>query len=99
MSSFSRAWVWACLALLEILAPGPSVSAQERTGVEPTRQPRKNVEVYNLVEEPTPIVSIKPEGTRVKKGDLVCELESFALREKLTTQEGATKAAETDYKK
>ena len=62
------------------------------------RGPGKRVEVYNLVEGPTPIISIKPEGTRLEKGELVCELESFALKEKRSTQEGVTKAAETAYR-
>lgn len=40
-----------------------------------------------LVEGSTTIISIVPEGTMVKKGDVVCELDSSALREKYTLQE------------
>ena len=40
---------------------------------------------------------IMPEGTRVKKGELVCELDSAALRDQLDNQKIATKSAEADF--
>jgi len=46
-----------------------------------------NATLSCLVEGSTTIISIVPEGTMVKKGDVVCELDSSALREKYTLQE------------
>ena len=49
------------------------------------------------VEGRTTIISIVPEGTKVKKGDLVCELDSALLRDQLTNQRIATQGAEASY--
>jgi multidrug efflux pump subunit AcrA (membrane-fusion protein) len=57
----------------------------------------KNQDVSNQVEGSTTIISIVPEGTRVKKGDLVCELDSAALSDQLTNQKIATQGAEASY--
>jgi RND family efflux transporter MFP subunit len=48
------------------------------------------------VEGTTVILKILPEGTAVKQGDLVCELDSSRLRDRLAEQEIATKRAEAD---
>ena len=40
---------------------------------------------------------IMPEGTPVKKGELVCELDSAALKDSLTNQQITTKSAEANY--
>jgi HlyD family secretion protein len=95
MPTFIRINSMVCLALLAAGVPGPLASAQQRKTGDPDG--RKGIEVNNLVDGPIPIISLKPNGSRVEKGDLVCELESFALREKLAIQEGATRAAETAY--
>jgi RND family efflux transporter MFP subunit len=55
-----------------------------------------NLDVVNTVEGMTTIIYIKPEGSRVKKGELVCELDSANLRDQLTTQVITTKRAEAD---
>ncbi len=52
-----------------------------------------NDDVINEVEGQTTIIFIKPEGSQVKKGDLVCELDSATLRDNLTNQEITTKQA------
>lgn len=57
----------------------------------------KNLDVINEVEGQTAILKIVPEGSKVKKGDVVCELDSAALRDQLTNQEITTKRAEADY--
>lgn len=57
----------------------------------------KNTDVTNEVEGQTTIIFIKPEGTPVEKGELVCELDSAALRDNLVNQEIATKRAEADF--
>ncbi len=46
----------------------------------------KNEDVYCKVEGQTTIITIVPEGTRVTKGQLVCELDSSALKDQLTNQ-------------
>ncbi len=56
----------------------------------------RNQDVVNEVEGATTILSILPEGSRVKKGDLVAELDSAALRDRLTNQEIDVKRAQAD---
>jgi multidrug efflux pump subunit AcrA (membrane-fusion protein) len=57
----------------------------------------RNQDVLCLVEGSTTIISIVPEGTPVKKGDLVCELDSSSLNDQLTNQKIATQSAEASY--
>ncbi|MGO9598631.1 MAG: efflux RND transporter periplasmic adaptor subunit [Isosphaeraceae bacterium] len=57
----------------------------------------KNQDVLCLVEGSTTIISIVTEGTPVKKGDLVCELDSASLKDQLTNQQIATQSAEASY--
>ncbi|MEO6809962.1 MAG: HlyD family efflux transporter periplasmic adaptor subunit [Isosphaeraceae bacterium] len=57
----------------------------------------KNLDVINEVEGQTAILKIVSEGAKVKKGDVVCELDSASLRDQLTNQEITTKRAEADY--
>ncbi len=54
-------------------------------------------DVFYKNEGTTTIVSILPEGTRVAKGQLVCELDSSALRDQLFGQEIATRGADAKY--
>ena len=61
--------------------------------VEPTR----NIDFFCRVEGQWTIISLIPEGTRVAKGQLVCELDSAALNDKLTLQFIATSGAEAAY--
>ena len=56
----------------------------------------KNTDIKNEVEGQTTIISIKPEGSQVKKGDLVAELDSATLRDNLVNQEITTKRAQAD---
>jgi len=58
---------------------------------------QKNEDVYCNVEGQTTIISIKPEGSRVTKGELVCELDSAALSDSLTNQQITTKSAAANY--
>ena len=57
----------------------------------------ENKDAYCLVEGQTTIIMIKPEGTPVKKGDLVCQLDSAALNDQLVNQKITTKSAEANY--
>src|SRR5262245_59853344 len=66
--------------------------------VEPgTVEASRNRDVLCQVEGATTIISLLPEGTRVKKGDLVCELDSASLRDQLTNQRIATQGARASY--
>ena len=65
----------------------------ERGVVEPSRVR----DVLSEVEGTTTILRISPEGTQVKRGDLVAELDSATLRDRLTNQEGFVRQAEAAY--
>lgn len=56
----------------------------------------QNREVINEVEGQTAILYLKPEGSFARQGELVCELDSSALQESLTSQEITTQQAEDD---
>jgi HlyD family secretion protein len=57
----------------------------------------KNQDVLSQVEGSTTIIMILSEGTKVKKGELVCELDSASLRDSLTNQKIATQGAEASF--
>jgi HlyD family secretion protein len=69
------------------------VTVVERGNLESSQ----NQDVYCKVEGQTTIISIIPEGSNVKKGDLVCELDSASLNDQLTNQVITTKGAEASY--
>ena len=84
--------------------PGYSFPSRSRRRPCRSRSPRrgclessKNQDVLCQVEGSTTIISIIDEGTKVKKGDLVCELDSASLRDQLTNQKIATQGAEASY--
>lgn len=62
-----------------------------------TLESASNQDVFSKVEGSTTIISIVPEGTRVEKGQLVCELDSSLLSDQLLNQEIATRGAEAAY--
>lgn len=53
--------------------------------------------IRNELEGGTTIVSVVPEGTTVKQGDLLVELDSSGLKEKLANQEVTVQNAEGSY--
>ena len=57
----------------------------------------KSGDVLSRVESPTTIIAILPEGTKVKQGELVCELDTAALRDLLTNQKITTRSAEAAF--
>jgi len=61
-----------------------------------TLESANNLEARSEVEGQPTIISILPEGTRVTKGEKVCELDSAALKDELTNQEITTSRAEAD---
>jgi HlyD family secretion protein len=62
-----------------------------------TLESSKNQDVFCLVEGSTTIITILSEGSKVKKGDLVCELDSAALKDQLTNQYIATSGADAAF--
>jgi HlyD family secretion protein len=56
----------------------------------------KNREIVNKVEGQTTILFIVPDGTIAKKGDLLCELDSSAIRDKLIAQRITLEQAVSD---
>jgi HlyD family secretion protein len=97
MSSFMRAWILACFAVPAALGPWASARAQGGNAAGPTTAGPKGEEVFNKLPGQTTITYIRPEGTLVKKGDLVCELDASSLKARLASQEVATKEAEAAY--
>lgn len=60
-------------------------------------KPRDQVVVINKLEGQTTIISIVDEGKKVKKGDLLIELDSSALQNKLIDQQIAVQGAKASY--
>lgn len=58
-------------------------------------QSANSKDVRSEVEGQTTIVSLKLEGSQVKEGELVCELDGSALRDQLTNQTIVTRQAES----
>jgi HlyD family secretion protein len=53
----------------------------------------KGIVVFNPVEGRMVVVTSKPDGARVEKGDIVCELDSAELQDRLANQEIVIRAA------
>jgi HlyD family secretion protein len=52
---------------------------------------------HSLVEGQVTIIELVPDGSAVKKGQVVCELDSAMLKDQLVNQQIATKSAATNY--
>ncbi len=61
-------------------------------------EPSKSLDLLSEVEGATTIISIKPEGTKVTKGETLFELDSALLRDTLLNQRITTQQAEAAYK-
>jgi RND family efflux transporter MFP subunit len=73
---------------------GPlTVTVAERGRVEA----RRGNSVYSEVEGQTTILSIVPEGSAVKKGQLVCELDSSSLQDQRVNQQSVVQKAEAEF--
>jgi HlyD family secretion protein len=91
----ARRFTLATLALLAFLTPSPrSARGDEPTppaeaeGGEPVRCPIKGQ---------IRIVELKPSGTHIKKGELLCELDTLSLRERLVEIQFDFNRAQADY--
>ncbi len=76
------------------MVAGAIALAQERKGGEPSG--RGSVDVFNSVEGRAVVVTSRPEGARVEKGDILCELDPSELKDRLATQEIVVRGAEAD---
>ena len=70
-----------------------TVTVVEKGSLEASR----SADAYSLIEGQTTIISILPEGTPVKKGQTVCELDSAALKDQLINQKITVQSAEANY--
>jgi HlyD family secretion protein len=82
------------LAGLALLFAGVIVGAQDRKDAEPVG--RASFDVFNVVEGRTVVIARVPEGARVEKGDIVCELDPSEIRDRAATQEIVVQGAEAD---
>ena len=94
-----------------LLAPGGYAAAEDDAQVHEIKAGTMNVhvdlwglleatrsdDVYSLVEGQATIISIVPEGTRVTKGQIVCELDSSWLNVFLSNQVFAIQGADAAY--
>ena len=74
--------------------PGQAPVRSDRAGLSGSLPSQ---EAFSQVEGRTTIISILPDGSQVKKGELVCELDSAALKDMLVNQTITTKSAEAAY--
>ena len=79
---------------VSVVKPGTlRVTVVERGSLESSH----NEDVICEVEGQTTIITILPEGSRVTKGQLVCELDSSPLNDNLINQKITTQGAESSY--
>jgi RND family efflux transporter MFP subunit len=96
---------WASTVKSLIAAPPPAVvtfPVREATltvtvNEKGTLQSAKNEDVQSEVEGTTTIIFILPEGSRVKKGDKVCELDSATLKDNHKNQMITSQQAAASY--
>jgi HlyD family secretion protein len=82
------------LAILGIALAGVIAWAQDRKPIE-SAGPR-TTPVFNPVEGRMVVSSARPDGSQVETGEVVCELDSAALRDRLASQEIIAEAAQAE---
>lgn len=73
---------------------GKFMSSVDEMGVLETS---RSEDIVSSLRIQSALLTLVPEGTKVKKGDLVGELDSALLRDQLTNQRTATQSAEANY--
>jgi multidrug resistance efflux pump len=79
------------LAGFGVLVAGAIASAQDRK-TDRSDGPG-DVPVFNSVESRTTVISSRPDGARVEKGDVVCALDAGGLKDRLAIQETVMQGA------
>jgi multidrug resistance efflux pump len=93
--TMSSNWVrLGLLAGLAALMAGALALAQDRAAGEPASQGR--ADVFNPVEGRVVVLTSRPDGALVAKGDTVCELDPTELKNRLAIQELVVRGAEAD---
>ena len=73
-------------------------AAGERSALPVNEPPPKGaVDVHCLVEGGTTVIKVVPYGSTVKKGQVICELDSAALKDRLTNQQINQLSAQANY--
>ncbi len=75
-------------------APGKNQKSARRDA---ERKARPFEGIYSQIKGQTTIITILPDGAVVKKGDVVCELDSAALRDQLVNQQITTRSAKANF--
>jgi RNA polymerase sigma factor (sigma-70 family) len=63
----------------------------------PQRKAGQFEQLYSNIEGQTTIITLVPDGSTVKRGEVVCELDSAFLRDRLINQQITTKSAEANF--
>ncbi len=77
-------------------ADAAAVASAPRSG--PLKDPEGTALVHVLAREPVTLISLVRGGTTVKKGDVVCELDSAGLKDALAEQSTLVAVAEMTYR-
>jgi len=81
-------------------APMAKSQPRARGKANPSNPPRKAGQlegVYSNIEGQTTIITLVPNGSTVKRGEVVCELDSASLWDQLINQQITTKSAEANF--
>jgi HlyD family secretion protein len=78
-------------------ADGPDTNERKRPPQARTNENKHSVDVFSEINGRTSIIMIVPEGSSVKKGQIVCVLDSAALKDSLTNQRITESSAKANY--
>jgi HlyD family secretion protein len=79
---------------LAIVLAGAFAWSQDRGAGVPSGASR--VDVFNPIEGRLVVLTSRPEGTRVEKGDIVCELDASELKDRLAAQDLVARGADAE---
>jgi HlyD family secretion protein len=91
----ARPWTLASIALAMVLIPPPGCSGDDEPS--PPDAAAGGVAVRSPIKSPVRIVELKRAGEHVKKGELVCELDTISLRERLVELQIDARRANAEY--
>jgi multidrug resistance efflux pump len=97
MGGLARSSFLVALSLLG-LSLDTGVSAQTSKAKEVAPEHKKPVDVFNHIEGGVTVLTLRPAGTVVRKGEWVVEFDSAHFRDALTRQEMAVKSVDAAYR-